>query len=45
STQNLTSGDDVVAQELTEVVVENLEVRRPVCCKKSKKGKVSPPSF
>ncbi|MCI56148.1 hypothetical protein A2U01_0077399, partial [Trifolium medium] len=31
--------------ELTEVVAENLEVPRPVCCKKSKKSKVSPPSF
>ncbi|MCI60511.1 hypothetical protein A2U01_0081767, partial [Trifolium medium] len=39
---NLTAGGDAVAQELTEVVAENLEVPRPVCCKKSK---VSPPSF
>ncbi|MCI65704.1 hypothetical protein A2U01_0086962, partial [Trifolium medium] len=45
STQNLTAGDAVVAQETTEVVAENLQIPRPVCCKKSKKGKVSPPSF
>ncbi|MCI94454.1 hypothetical protein A2U01_0115752, partial [Trifolium medium] len=45
STQNLADGSDVVAQELTEVVAENLEVPRSVCCKKSKKSKVSPPSF
>ncbi|MCI78103.1 hypothetical protein A2U01_0099373, partial [Trifolium medium] len=43
STQNLTARDDVVAQEHTEVVAENLDVPRPVCCKKSKKSKVSPP--
>ncbi|MCI87235.1 hypothetical protein A2U01_0108517, partial [Trifolium medium] len=24
---------------------ENIDVPRPVCCKKAKKGKVSPPSF
>ncbi|MCI26742.1 hypothetical protein A2U01_0047939, partial [Trifolium medium] len=45
STQNLAAGDDVVAQEDAEVVAENIEVPRPVCCKKAKKGKVSPPSF
>ncbi|MCI75706.1 hypothetical protein A2U01_0096975, partial [Trifolium medium] len=45
SAQNLAAGGDAVAQESTEVVVENLEVPRPVFCKKSKKGKVSPPSF
>ncbi|MCI66642.1 hypothetical protein A2U01_0087900, partial [Trifolium medium] len=38
STQNLTAGGDAVAQELTKVVAENLEVPRPVCCKKSKKS-------
>ncbi|MCI58065.1 hypothetical protein A2U01_0079318, partial [Trifolium medium] len=45
STQNLTAGGDVVTQEHTEVVAESLEVPQPVYCKKSKKGKVSPPSF
>ncbi|MCI90772.1 hypothetical protein A2U01_0112066, partial [Trifolium medium] len=40
SAQNLAVGGDAVAQESTEVVAENLEVPRPVCCKKSKKGKV-----
>ncbi|MCI81947.1 hypothetical protein A2U01_0103221, partial [Trifolium medium] len=45
STQNLTAGDAVVPQESTEVVVENLQIPRPVCCKKCKKNKVSPPSF
>ncbi|MCI98203.1 hypothetical protein A2U01_0119506, partial [Trifolium medium] len=45
STQNLAAGGDAVAQEFTEVVAKNLEVPRPVCCKKSKKGKVSSPSF
>ncbi|MCI92151.1 hypothetical protein A2U01_0113447, partial [Trifolium medium] len=44
-TQNLTAGDAAVAHESTEVVAESLEVPRPVCCKKGKKGKVSPPSF
>ncbi|MCI96088.1 hypothetical protein A2U01_0117387, partial [Trifolium medium] len=38
STQNLTAGGDAVAQESTKVVAENLEVPRPVCCKKGKKG-------
>ncbi|MCI43604.1 hypothetical protein A2U01_0064842, partial [Trifolium medium] len=45
STQNLTAGGDAVAEELTEVVAENLQAPRPFCCKKSKKSKVSPPSF
>ncbi|MCI49339.1 hypothetical protein A2U01_0070583, partial [Trifolium medium] len=45
STQNLAVGGDAIIQESTEVVAENIEVPRPVCCKKSKKGKVSPPSF
>ncbi|MCI85702.1 hypothetical protein A2U01_0106981, partial [Trifolium medium] len=40
STQNLAAGGDAVTQESTEVVAENLEVPRPVCCKKDKKGKV-----
>ncbi|MCI56869.1 hypothetical protein A2U01_0078120, partial [Trifolium medium] len=44
STQNLTAGDAAVAQESTEVVAENLQIPRPVCCKKSKKSKASPPS-
>ncbi|MCI72140.1 hypothetical protein A2U01_0093403, partial [Trifolium medium] len=34
-----------MAQELTEVVAENLQVPRPICCKKGKKSKVPPPSF
>ncbi|MCI84195.1 hypothetical protein A2U01_0105471, partial [Trifolium medium] len=45
STQNLTDGDASVAQESSEVIAENLQVPRPVCCKKSKKGKATPPSF
>ncbi|MCI20858.1 hypothetical protein A2U01_0042021, partial [Trifolium medium] len=40
-TQNLTAGGDAVAQVLTEVVAENQQVPRPVCCKKSKKGKTT----
>ncbi|MCI86752.1 hypothetical protein A2U01_0108033, partial [Trifolium medium] len=38
SAQNLAAGGDAVAQESTEVIAENLEVPRPVCCKKAKKG-------
>ncbi|MCI61116.1 hypothetical protein A2U01_0082372, partial [Trifolium medium] len=34
STQNLAARGDAVTQESTEVVAENLEVPRPVCCKK-----------
>ncbi|MCI63086.1 hypothetical protein A2U01_0084343, partial [Trifolium medium] len=45
STQNLTAGGAAVALESTKVVAENLEAPRPVCCKKGKKGKVSPLSF
>ncbi|MCI88175.1 hypothetical protein A2U01_0109461, partial [Trifolium medium] len=45
STQNLTAGDAAVAQESSEVIAENLQVPRPVCCKKSKKSKATPPSF
>ncbi|MCI55974.1 hypothetical protein A2U01_0077225, partial [Trifolium medium] len=44
STQNLAARDDVVAQESTEVVAENIEVPPPVCCRKGKKGKVFSPS-
>ncbi|MCI87490.1 hypothetical protein A2U01_0108774, partial [Trifolium medium] len=40
-----TAGNDVVAQEDAEVVADNVQVPRPFCCPKSKKGKVSPPSF
>ncbi|MCI86244.1 hypothetical protein A2U01_0107524, partial [Trifolium medium] len=36
SSQSLTAGGDTAAQEFTEVVAENLQVPRPVCCKKSK---------
>ncbi|MCI96333.1 hypothetical protein A2U01_0117633, partial [Trifolium medium] len=39
SAQNLSAGSDA------EVSAENIEVPRPVCCKKAKKGKVSPPTF
>ncbi|MCI81570.1 hypothetical protein A2U01_0102844, partial [Trifolium medium] len=39
------AGSDVVAQEDTEVVADNLQAPRPFCCKKAKKDKVSPPSF
>ncbi|MCI78922.1 hypothetical protein A2U01_0100193, partial [Trifolium medium] len=35
STQNLAAGGDVVAREDAEVVAENIEVPRPVCCKKA----------
>ncbi|MCI37554.1 hypothetical protein A2U01_0058778, partial [Trifolium medium] len=45
SAKNLSAGNDVVAEEDAEVVAENIDVPRPVCCKKAKKGKVSPPSF
>ncbi|MCI78354.1 hypothetical protein A2U01_0099624, partial [Trifolium medium] len=41
SAQNLTAGSDVVAQEDAEVVSDNVQVPRPFCCPKSKKGKVS----
>ncbi|MCI67145.1 hypothetical protein A2U01_0088403, partial [Trifolium medium] len=34
-----------VAQESSEVIAQNLQVPRPVCCKKSNKGKTMPPSF
>ncbi|MCI44414.1 hypothetical protein A2U01_0065653, partial [Trifolium medium] len=37
NSQNLNAGGDTMAQELAEVVAENLQVPRPVCCKKSKK--------
>ncbi|MCI53595.1 hypothetical protein A2U01_0074842, partial [Trifolium medium] len=37
STQNLTAGSDVVAQEDAEVVADNLQAPRPFCFKKSKK--------
>ncbi|MCI76392.1 hypothetical protein A2U01_0097662, partial [Trifolium medium] len=43
--QNLAVGGDTVAQELTEVVAEKFQVPPPVCCKKSRKSKISPPSF
>ncbi|MCI81406.1 hypothetical protein A2U01_0102679, partial [Trifolium medium] len=45
SAQNLTAGDDVVAQEDAEVVADNVQAPRPFCCPKSKKSKVPPPSF
>ncbi|MCI42731.1 hypothetical protein A2U01_0063968, partial [Trifolium medium] len=45
STQNLPARSDAVAQEDAEVVADNLQAPRPFCCKKSKKDKVSPPSF
>ncbi|MCI38650.1 hypothetical protein A2U01_0059878, partial [Trifolium medium] len=45
STQNLLAGSDVVAQEDVEVVADNLQAPRPFYCTKSKKNKVSPPSF
>ncbi|MCI48993.1 hypothetical protein A2U01_0070236, partial [Trifolium medium] len=45
STKNLSTGGDGVAQEYVEVFPASVEVPRPVCCLKAKKGKVSPPSF
>ncbi|MCI38097.1 hypothetical protein A2U01_0059325, partial [Trifolium medium] len=45
SAQNPSVGSDAVAQEDAGVFAENIKVPRPVCCKKAKKGKVSPPSF
>ncbi|MCI73044.1 hypothetical protein A2U01_0094308, partial [Trifolium medium] len=45
SAQNPTAGSDVVAQDDTEVVADNVQAPLPFCCPKSKKGKVSPPSF
>ncbi|MCI78527.1 hypothetical protein A2U01_0099797, partial [Trifolium medium] len=45
SVQNPSAGSDAVAQEDAEVSAENIEVPRSVCCKKAKKGKVSPPTF
>ncbi|MCI62869.1 hypothetical protein A2U01_0084126, partial [Trifolium medium] len=39
STQTIAAGDDAITQEYTEVAAENIEVPRPVCCKKAKKGK------
>ncbi|MCI70535.1 hypothetical protein A2U01_0091798, partial [Trifolium medium] len=43
--QNPSAGSDAVAQEDAEVSAEIIVVPRPVCCKKAKKGKVSPPTF
>ncbi|MCI51332.1 hypothetical protein A2U01_0072576, partial [Trifolium medium] len=45
STKNLSTGGDGLAQEGVEVSAASIEVPRPVCCPKSKKGMVSPPSF
>ncbi|MCI70841.1 hypothetical protein A2U01_0092104, partial [Trifolium medium] len=39
SVQNPSAGSDAVAQEDAEVSAENIDVPRPVCCKKAKKGK------
>ncbi|MCI69698.1 hypothetical protein A2U01_0090961, partial [Trifolium medium] len=45
STKNLSTGGDVVAQADIKVSAAGIEVPRPVCCPKAKKGKVSPPTF
>ncbi|MCI80490.1 hypothetical protein A2U01_0101761, partial [Trifolium medium] len=37
-------GDWVVQEDVGTSAV-NIEVPRPVCCPKAKKGKVSPPTF
>ncbi|MCI49435.1 hypothetical protein A2U01_0070679, partial [Trifolium medium] len=43
--KNASAGGDGVAQEGVEVSAVNIEVLRPVCCTKAKKGKVLPPTF
>ncbi|MCI35591.1 hypothetical protein A2U01_0056812, partial [Trifolium medium] len=45
SAKNTSGGGDGVAQKDAEVVADNVQVPRPFCCPKSKKSKVSPPSF
>ncbi|MCI64666.1 hypothetical protein A2U01_0085924, partial [Trifolium medium] len=39
SAKNISTGGDGVAQEDAEMSAANVEVPRPVCCSKAKKGK------
>ncbi|MCI87903.1 hypothetical protein A2U01_0109188, partial [Trifolium medium] len=39
------AGGDGVTQEDVEVSAASVEVPRPVCCSKAKKGKVLPPTL